>query len=167
MGCNVAFILRDLCLTVCSIYSSDDDPADDYSRQLHRITSYTTTIDKAGNIQRSSEGLLPDLIVVSKYLSRKCSKAARICRKALTVGMLLNLRFIYVSVRYCRDELYILYPLQHVELGSVQPTFFEKAAGLLQVGHATHVQGFLYGMAFGCVFGIAAPALLKRNNMSL
>lgn len=166
MGCNLAFILRDFCLTISSIYSSDEDPADDYNSKPHRVTSNTTTIDRAGNIQRSSEGILPDLIVVSKYLSRKCSKAARICRKALTVGMLLNLRFIYVSVRYCRDELYMLYPLQHVELGSVQPTFFEKATGLLQVGHATHVQGFLYGMAFGCVFGIAAPTLLKINNIS-
>jgi hypothetical protein len=57
--------------------------------------------------------------------------------------------------------------LQHTELGSIQPTFLEKASELLQVGHATHVQGFLYGMAFGCVFGLAAPALLKRNSFSL
>jgi hypothetical protein len=165
MGCNLSFLLRDLCSTVYSIYSSDDDPAGGYSSSSHRATS--TTIDRAGNIKRSSEGASPTLIDVSEYLSRKLSKAGRICRKAFTVGMLLNLRFIYVSIRYCRDELYILYPLQHTELGSIQPTFLEKASELLQVGHATHVQGFLYGMAFGCVFGIAAPALLKRNSFSL
>jgi hypothetical protein len=162
MGCNLSFLLRDLCLTMYSIFSSDDNPAGGYSSNSHRATS--ATIDRAGNIKRSSEGVLPNLVDVSEYLSRKLSKAGRICRKAFTVGTLLNLRFFYNSIRYCREELCILYPLKHLELGSVQPTFLEKAQELLRVGHATHVQGFLYGMAFGCVFGIAAPALLKRNR---
>lgn len=164
MGCNLAFLLRDLCLTMYRIYSSDEDTAVGYSSNTRKATS--TTIDKAGNIQRSSDGVLPDFKDISEYFFRTVSKTARICRKAFTVGMLLNLRCIYVSIRYCQNELYILYPMKHLELGSVQPTFLEKAQELLAVGHAEHVQGFLYGMAFGCVFGIAAPAFLKRNNMS-
>ena len=163
MGCNLAFLVRDLCQTMYRIYSSEDDSTGGYNSHSLRATS--TTIDGAGNIRRSSDGALLDFDALSKYLRRKMSKAGRICRKALSIETLLNLRVIYISIQYCRDELYILYPLKAVELGAVQPTFLEKAEGLLQVGHATHVQGFLYGAAFGCVFGIIGPAILKRNNV--
>ena len=67
---------------------------------------------------------------------------------------------IYGIAHNCSRDLGVIYPSYS---GSGQQSFWEKASNLSSVGHAAHIQGALYGAAYGCLFGIVIPSL-RRNK---
>jgi hypothetical protein len=122
-------------------------------------SSYIRTIDKSGNIVYCED---QSVVGYLRYFDRKVTKVIDRLIKTDPKRLFRNIFSIVQSVNYCRTELNTIYSASNDK----ESAFFSKFVSLLSTGHANHIQGIVFGVSFGCVFGIYIP-YLQRRRMSM
>ena len=149
-GCTLTLLLRDCFCLLREIHYDENE------MEYHRH-NVSTTIDSNGEIIRAtnSTSFTPGGMM---YFIKKT--IAKFRRMAGTKGFrtVIKLLSIYQIVQQFSNELGIIHP-SYSGSGSEVQTFWKKASSLAFVGHASHLQGTLYGAAYGCLFGIIMPSL--------
>ena len=155
-GCTLTLLLRD-CFYIISEVLSNEAEKDEV--KLFSRSSGKTTVDKNGEIVRAvnTNSFTPKGML--HFIKKTFEKLLRIAVKggARTFLKLLNIYGIFLD---CSNDLGVIYPSYS---GSGQKSFWEKASVLSSVGHAAHLQGALYGVAYGCLFGIIIPSLIRNK----
>lgn len=155
-GCTLTLLLRD-CFCLLREFHSDGN-----EMEYHRY-NVSTTIDSNGEIIRSTN----DSSFTPRGLMHLIKKTIGKFRSVVSTRgfrTVINLLSIYRIVQQFSSDLGIIHPSYSGSGSEVQP-FWEKASSLFTVGHATHLQGTLYGAAYGCFFGIIIPSLRYRKYL--
>ena len=153
-GCTLTLLLRD-CFCLLREILSDEDEMEYYRHNV------STIIDSNGEIIRSTNGNSFTPRGMMHLVKKTIGKFRRVA-SARGFRTVIKLLSIYSVVRQFSSDLGIIHPSYSGSGSEVQP-FWEKASSLFTVGHATHLQGTLYGAAYGCLFGIIIPSLRYRK----
>ena len=156
MGCDLALLVRDCYQTIAYVLSSKDETNSYYFYQGNR-----SRINRNGEIIIGNGTFITNFNEFCRYVDTKIKKLFKVALSS-NGRFFYKLLNIYSSIKYCRGELNAIYPIHATGFKFSDPTFFEKASDLFYVGHAEHIQGFFYGVTFGCIFVIIVPTVQKH-----
>jgi hypothetical protein len=148
MGCTLTLQVRDCCNMISTAMNIKDNDS-----------SYIRTIDQSGNLIYCED---QSFIGYLRYFDRTVTRVIDRLIKTDPKRLFRNIFSIFQSVNYCRTELNNIYSANNDK----ESPFFSKFFSLLSTGHANHIQGIIFGVSFGCVFGIYIP-YLQRKRMSM
>lgn len=144
MGCNAIIMCRDFISAVSNFFKLSTSIVYHDSQFICRSRK-TNEIDYLRSFKSTSELLM------------KCSV------QLFNSGLPLRLLNLYRVAIYCHKELHTIYPLEVWAKSTTGPNFLDKFKSLFTIGHAAHIQGFMYGASFGIVFGVIVPAWKRRR----
>ena len=150
IGCDLSLCVRDCYQTIKYVLSSKDDELYGY------YTIKFTRIMKG-------DSFTTKFVKLSEVVKTKLRKLLNTAKSPdLKLKILSAMYSIFEAVNYCRSELNAINPMRTNSPKLLDTGFKETLFDLLAIGHAEHIQGFLYGVTFGCVFGIMIPAIKKK-----
>ena len=145
LGCHAVLVVRNLTSKVSDFLKSSTRLSLANNSPIFYRSRETNKIDFRRTIESIADRLLETT-----------------CR-FVTSDLPLRLLNLYSITKYCYSELAIIYPIEAWGTVSSGPDFLDRAGSLFSVGHAAHIQGFLYGASFGLVFGVIMPAWKRRR----
>ncbi len=171
MGCEMVLLSRDLCLGIGRIihrFNLNNSP----SIQRGVLSSTTSTLPPRSRVNSSSVSSLQRNTNSTSHTNSNSDFLPllwRACKETMAPGALvIDVIRLFGLSQFMYSDLSSVFFMGESNSFSSGMTIVErvlKAKDLASIGHVSHVQGALFGLSFGFLFGVVVPNIQRWSQL--